>query len=171
MNKLREEQLNEPINQGFVIDDIHKATWAMKKLKAIEEKIEQLNQIKNYKIETIEKWFEKEIAEINRDKMNLETLLHMYYKENKEKDKKFKVSTPYGSMGMRKSKKWHYQDEKKLINYLKESNNSELIRVKEELDKAKIKSVFKNGINPETGEILPEVYIEEVETVSIKINE
>ena len=72
---------------------------------------------------------------------------------------------------MRKSKKWHYQDEKELINYLKESNNSELIRVKEELDKAKIKAVFKDGINHETGEILPSVYIEEVETVSIKINE
>lgn len=171
MNKLREEQLNEPINQGFVIDDIHKATWALKKLKAIEEKQQQLKQIKEYEIETIEKWFNKEIEEINRDKINLETLLHMYYRENKEKDKKFKLSTPYGSMGMRKSKKWHYQDEWKLIKYLKESNNSELIRVKEELDKAKIKITFKDGINPETGEILPCVYIEEIETISIKINE
>ena len=36
---------------------------------------------------------------------------------------------------------------------------------------ALIKAVFKDGINPESGEILPSVYIEEVETVSIKINE
>ena len=171
MNKLREEQLKEPIQQGFIIDDIHKATWAIKKLKAIEEKQQQLKEIKEYEIETIEKWFNKEIEEINRDKEHLETLLHMYYRENKKIDKKFKLSTPYGSMGMRKSKKWHYQDEKELINYLKESNNSELIRVKEELDKAKIKAVFKDGINPETGEILPSVYIEEVEAVNIKINE
>lgn len=171
MNKLREEQLQEPIQQGFTIDSLEKATWAMKKLKAIEEKQQQLKQIKEYEIETIEKWFNKEVAEINRDKMNLETLLHMYYKENKEKDKKFKASTPYGSISLRKSKKWHYQDEEKLINYLKDSNNSELIRVKEELDKVKIKSVFKDGINHETGEILPCIHIEEIETVSIKINE
>lgn len=171
MNELREEQLKEPIQQGFIIDDIQKATWALKKIKAIEEKQQQLKQIKEYEIETIEKWFNKEVAEINRDKMNLETLLHMYYKENKEKDKKFKVSTPYGSISLRKSKKWHYQDEKELINYLKESNNTELIRVKVELDKAKIKATFKDGINHETGEILPSVYIEEVETVNIKINE
>ena len=171
MNKLREEQLKEPIQQGFIIDDIHKATWALKKIKAIEEKQQQLKQIKEYEIETIEKWFNKEVEEINNEKMELETLLQLYYLENKSLDKKFKLSTPYGSVSLRKNKKWHYWDEKKLINYLKESNNSELIRVKEELDKAKIKSVFKNGINPETGEILPEVYIEEVETVSIKINE
>ena len=171
MNKLREEQLKEPIQQGFTIDNLEKATWAMKKIKAIEEKQQQLKQIKDYEIESIEKWFNKEVEEINRDKEHLETLLHMYYRENKEKNKKFKLSTPYGSMGMRKSKKWHYQDEEKLINYLKDSNNSELIRVKEELDKAKIKSVFKDGINNETGEILPCIHIEEVETISIKINE
>ena len=171
MNKLREEQLKEPIQQGFTIDNLEKATWAMKKIKAIEEKQQQLKQIKDYEIESIEKWFNKEVEEINRDKEHLETLLHMYYRENKKIDKKFKLSTPYGSMGMRKSKKWHYQDEEKLINYLKDSNNSELIRVKEELDKAKIKSVFKDGINHETGEILPCIHIEEVETISIKINE
>ena len=171
MNKLREEQLKEPIQQGFIIDDIHKATWALKKLKAIEEKQQQLKQIKEYEIETIEKWFNKEVEEINNEKMELETLLKLYYLENKSLDKKFKLSTPYGSMGMRKSKKWHYQDEWKLIKYLKESNNSELIRVKEELDKAKIKTTFKDGINPETGEILPCVHIEEIETISIKINE
>ena len=45
MNKLREEQLKEPIQQGFIIDDIHKATWAIKKLKAIEEKQQQLKEI------------------------------------------------------------------------------------------------------------------------------
>ena len=171
MNKLREDQLKEDIEQGFIINDIHKATWALKKIKAIEEKQQQLKQIKDYEIESIEKWFNKEVEEINRDKISLEALLQAYYLENKKLDKKFKLSTPYGSVGMRKSKKWHYQDEEKLINYLKDSNNSELIRVKEELDKAKIKSVFKDGINPETGEILPCIHIEEVETISIKINE
>ena len=170
MNKLREDQLKEDIEQGFIINNIHKATWAIKKLKAIEEKQQQLKEIKEYEIETIEKWFNKEIEELEKDRGSLETLLHLYYLENKKIDKKFKLSTPYGSMGIRKSKKWHYQDEKELINYLKESNNSELIRVKEELDKAKIKAVFKDGINHETGEILPCVDIEEVETVNIKIN-
>ena len=35
MNKLREDQLKEDIEQGFIINDIHKATWALKKIKAI----------------------------------------------------------------------------------------------------------------------------------------
>ena len=171
MNKLREDQLKEDIEQGFIINDIHKATWALKKIKAIEEKKQQLKEIKDYEIESIENWYIKETAELEKDRGSLETLLHLYYLENKKIDKKFKLSTPYGTVNMRKSKKWNYQDEKELINYLKESNNAELIRVKEELDKAKIKAVFKDGINPETGEILPSVYIEEVETVNIKINE
>ena len=171
MNKLREDQLKEDIEQGFIINDVHKATWALKKIKAIEEKQQQLKQIKDYEIESIENWYIKETEELEKDRASLETLLQLYYLENKKIDKKFKLSTPYGSMGMRKSKKWHYQDEWKLIKYLKESNNSELIRVKEELDKSKIKSVFKDGINHETGEILPCIHIEEIETIIIKINE
>lgn len=171
MNELREKQLHEQIEEGFLIDSLEKATWAIKKLKVIEEKCLELETIKDREINNIQKWFDKETQDITENKIYLENILRVYYMENKKVDKKFKVSTPYGSISLRKAKKWIYEDEKQLINYLKESNNTELIRVKEELDKAKIKAVFKDGVNPETGEILPCIHIEEIETVSIKINE
>ena len=79
MNKLREDQLKEDIEQGFIINDIHKATWALKKIKAIEEKKQQLKQIKDYEIESIENWYIKETAELEKDRTSLETLLQLYY--------------------------------------------------------------------------------------------
>ena len=57
------------------------------------------------------------------------------------------------------------------ISHWHQDHCNKLEKLEGYLDKAKIKAVFKDGINPETGEILPSVYIEEVETVNIKINE
>ena len=47
-------------------------------------------------------------------------------------------------------------------------NEIDCIRVKEELDKTLFKKVCKNGVNQETGEIIPGVRIEEVETITLK---
>ncbi len=45
MNELREKQLHEQIEEGFLIDSLEKATWAIKKLKVIEEKCLELETI------------------------------------------------------------------------------------------------------------------------------
>jgi hypothetical protein len=66
-----------------------------------------------------------------------------------------------------KSKKWLYEDEEALKNYVKD-NGIDVIRIKEELDKTSLKKLFKDGVNQETGEILPGVMIEESETITVK---
>ena len=170
MNELREKQLHEQIEEGFLIDSLEKATWAIKKLKVIEEKCLELETIKDREINNIQKRFDKETQDITENKIYLENLLRVYYMENKKVDKKFKVSTPYGSISLRKAKKWIYEDEKQLIKYLRDSNNEELIRVKEEIDKVKLKQIFKDGIDSYTGEILPSIRIEEVESMNIKLS-
>ena len=50
MNELREKQLHEQIEEGFLIDSLEKATWAIKKLKVIEEKCLELETIKDREI-------------------------------------------------------------------------------------------------------------------------
>lgn len=44
-----------------------------------------------------------------------------------------------------------------------------LFRGKEEIDKVKLKQIFKDGINSDTGEVLPSVRIEEIESMNIKL--
>ena len=48
-------------------------------------------------------------------------------------------------------------------------NEIDAIRVKTELDKTALKKFCKDGVNQETGEIVPGIRIEEVESVSIKV--
>ena len=110
----------------------------------------------------------KELDQYAKDKEYFNYLLEEFYRGEKAKDKKFKLSTPYGKVSSRKATKWIYEDENSLLEYLK-NNEVSCIRVKEEINKTDLKKLFKNGVNQETGEILPFVRIEEEESISIKV--
>ena len=161
-NTLAEER------EGFKIENLEGATWAFRKLRAIESKEVEIKAIAEEEINRINAWKEKELEQYARDKEYFSYLLEEYYRAEKTKDKKFKLSTPYGKVTARKSKKWIYEDEENLLEYLKGSEPS-CIRVKEEINKTEVKKLFKDGVNQETGEILPFVRIEEEESISVKV--
>lgn len=161
-NTLTEEK------EGFKVENLEGATWSFRKLRAIEDKESEIKAVAEEEINRINAWKEKELDQYSKDKEYFNYLLEEYYREEKVKDKKFKLSTPYGKVTSRKSNKWIYKDEEGLLNYLKGSEPS-LIRTKEEINKTELKKVFKDGINAETGEILPFVKIEEEESISVKV--
>ena len=166
-NTLLENTLAEE-REGFKIDSLEGATWAFRKLRAIESKIAEIDVIAEQEINRINTWMEKELDQYSKDKEYFNYLLQEYYREERAKDKKFKLSTPYGKVTARKSKKWIYEDEESLLEYLKQSEPN-CIRFKEEINKAEVKKIFKDGINAETGEILPFIKIEEEESISVKV--
>ncbi|NFE84074.1 hypothetical protein FDB42_12445 [Clostridium botulinum] len=167
MNKLIENYLQEQQPEKFIINDIASANWALKKLRAINEKKEEIAKIAELEIERITKWKDEELKQYEYSKQSLEGLLTSYYIREKSKDKRFKLSTPYGKVSRRKCNKWIYEDEEALKKYLKE-NDIEAIKIKEEIDKNMIKRLFKNGVNEETGEFLHGIRIEETENISVK---
>ena len=67
-----------------------------------------------------------------------------------------------------KSNKWVYEDEDKLLDFLEKGGEEKAIRTKKELDKTYIKENWKDGVNKETGEVLPFVKIEQSETITVK---
>ena len=159
-NTLVQQDLTE-VREGFKIEDLEGATWAFRKLRAIENKEADIKAIAEEEIARVNNWKETEL------KQYFEFLLSEYYKNEKAKDKKFKLSTPYGKVTSRKSSKWNYENEEALTKYLKD-NRPELVRVEEEVNKTELKKVFKDGIDKETGEVLPFVTIEETETITVK---
>lgn len=167
MNELIENDLREEQKQGFVINSIDTANWALKKLRAIEEKQSEIISLADSEIERINQWKERELSKYKSCKEHFEGLLTEYYLSERAKDKRFRLSTPYGKVSSRKIHKWIYEDESQLLNYLKE-NNSEAIKVKEEIDKSVLKKIFKNGVNQDTGELLHGVRVEQIENVTIK---
>lgn len=166
MNMLLQNDLQE-VKDEFKVTDLQSATWALRKLTAVNEKINEINSVAVEEISRINEWAEKEAKSLNNDKEYFEGLLSAYYIEERAKDKKFKLSTPYGQVTSSKRTKYIYEDEQAIMDYCN-MNEIDAIRVKTELDKTALKKFCKHGVNQETGEIVPGVRVEVVESVSVK---
>lgn len=168
-NILLENTLAEE-REDFKIDSLEKAVWAFKKLKAISTKEKEIKNIAEKEMEPIIKWRDEELAQYKKDKEYFNYLLEEYYRSERAKDSKFKLSTPYGKATSSTRETYFYDDEEAIINYCTE-NNIEAIREKRELDKNNFKKLLPGGINLKTGEVVPGVRVEEVTNVSIKVVE
>ncbi|MDU1279170.1 MAG: host-nuclease inhibitor Gam family protein [Clostridium sp.] len=167
MNSTLLESTLQEQRESFKIENLEGATWAFRKLRAITEKEAEIKDTADKEIEVIANWRDKELEQYAKDKEYFNFLLEEFYRVEKAKDKKFKLSTPYGKVTARKTAKWEYEEET-LKDYIR-SNDLPFIRVKEEIDKAGLKKCFKDGINTETGEVIPGITIEEVESISVKV--
>lgn len=166
-NALLSQDLQEERVQGFKVENLESATWCFRKLRAISDKEREIQEVAAAEIERIEAWKEDQLKQYKDDSEFFEGCISAYFIEERAKDKKFKLSTPYGKVSTRKASKWIYEDEEALKQYVKD-NDIDAIRIKEELDKASLKKICKSGVNQETGELLPGVRIEETETITVK---
>lgn len=158
----------------FKIRDLDAANWAFRKLKAMDEKVKQVTDLASKEIERILEWKENELKQVGRSREFFEGLLIEYFVRQKEMDPKFKISTPYGKVSSRKSQpKWNYEDDR-VLKWLKE-NDKELIRTKEEINKAELKKKYRvmNGqVVTEDGEIVEGITVaEQPDSISIKVVE
>lgn len=182
MDKLMELELEEAIDTieasqiggRFTIENLDSANWAFRKLAAIERKRSEIRDLADKEIQRIKEWQEQEEKGLNNSKEFFEGLLTEYFIRQKEVDPKFKISTPYGKVSSRKQQpKWNYEDEK-VLNWLKE-NDTELIRIKEEINKVELKKKYQivgNEVVTEDGEIVEGITIEErPDSINIKVAE
>ena len=167
-NALLDQDLQEEKQEGFKIENLEGATWAFRKLRAIASKKTEIEVVAAEEISRIEAWKKSESEKYKNDTEYFESLISAYFTEERAKDKKFKISTPYGKVSTRKDKKWIYEDEEALKKYIKE-NGIKAIRTKEEIDKASLKELYKDGVDQETGEMLPFIKVEETETLTVKV--
>ncbi|KEI15787.1 host-nuclease inhibitor Gam family protein [Clostridium haemolyticum] len=164
MNEVIQEQVTT-----FKVDSLESANWCFRKIRALKEQIETNKALADAERFRIDSWEKKENEGALSTIEYFENLLKTYFSQEREKNQKFKLSTPYGKVSTRKSKKWIYEDEEKIKNWIKDNGYDELIRIKEELDKTALKKAFKEGIDKSTGEIVPGIEIRTEETVSIKV--
>lgn len=176
MNLLQQQELEQIVwnrpqeDEGFKIDSLQGANWCMRKLKALNEKQKEIEAVKEEELRRIEIWATGEMKSIQGDKEFFEAKILEYFKQQRELDPKAKLSTPYGKVATRKSKKWNYTNEEELIGYMEENEYTEGVRVKKEINKTFIKQMFKDGVNEFTGEVLPGVEIVEIEDILVKID-
>lgn len=123
----------------FKIQDLDAANWALRKISAYKKKQAEIKDLADAERFRIGSWEKAETESIDRGIAYFEGLLSEYLVEQRKKDSKFKISTPYGKVSMRKQQpKWEY-DDSTVIQYLKSLGMKELIRIKEELNKVDLK--------------------------------
>ena len=163
-------------DEGFKVENLNEANWCFRKIKSKKEKEDEIMDLYNKEMERLQEWKEREVGKIRDEILFFEGLIGSYLIREKEKDPKFKISTPYGTANTRKSQKEYIYIGKgeEFIKWAKENEHLELIRVKEEPNKSEVKEVFElNGselVDPETGEIVKGIDVQEKpDTLNIKI--
>ena len=155
-------------DERFSINDESQANWALRKIKQLQDEKEKNISLANAEIEKIEEWLNSMNDQVQQSIDYFQSLLAEYAMEQRKNNPKFKsLKLPNGRIGFRKQQpKWNY-DNDKLIEVLKTSKRTDLIRIKEELDKAAIKKAFvvadDKVINPDTGEVVEGIAIEQRE--------
>lgn len=173
------DDIQKPEYERFKIKDLEGANWVFRNLKAIEEKKREIEELAHKEIEPYHKeieriieWKHSELESFDKSISFFNFLLEEYYREQRALDPKFKLSTPYGKVISRKQQpKWIYEEDR-LLGWLK-ANDLELVRIKEEVNKAELKKKYKivgSNVVTEDGEIVEGVTIEERDpSITIKV--
>jgi len=154
--------------------DLATATEYMAKIRKVKQLIHEIEEVGierikklQEEIKQVSEWINSEAEEHESKIKYYETELLRYWNEQIDKNKKFKLSTPYGKIKTRKQQPKFEYDEETLKNWLV-TNKPDLIRKKEEIsiDKLGLKSFFEkdeegNVIFTETGEITEILQIKE----------
>lgn len=151
-----------PEKEAFVVDDLSKATWAMRKLRSVVAGLEANAEIAIAEKARIDAWLESANKSLLSEREYWEGHLTTYLRKQRQADDSIKtITTPYGKISSRVTQpKWETMEE--LTDWLL-NNNDKLIRIKYEVDKTELKKTYKvdgtNVIDPSTGEVVPFIQI------------
>lgn len=151
--------------EAFKVTDLSSADYCFRKIADIQAKIDEYKAYREAEMEKLTNWFNNESKGLESDIEYFKGLLIEYYQEQKQIDKKFKLSSPHGKLNSRTTKNLVY-DEATMMDYLKTSH-PELIQTVEKFNKTDVKKIIKNNVDVETGEILN--FVEEVENTSYTV--
>jgi phage host-nuclease inhibitor protein Gam len=157
-----QEGVNSP---AFAIENEEQANWALRKIRSFQEKKKEKIAFAESEIAKIDAWLESVNRKLENDIEYFQGLLASYAMKQRAEDPKFKtLKLPNGKISFKKQQpKWNY-DDKKLLEWLKESDCDDLIRIKEEPNKSEIKKRFvvkdEFVVNSETGELVNGITIE-----------
>jgi hypothetical protein len=151
-----------PEREAFVVDDLNKATWAMRKLREVVVHLEANAAIAEQEKARIDAWLTDVNKSLITEREFFENHLTMYLRKEREKDESTKtISTPYGKITSRVTQpKWEFTEE--LVDWLL-NHNDNLVRIKYEVDKTELKKSYEvagdKAINTATGEVVPHIQI------------
>lgn len=183
MNLLEQQEFLEAMQEQpeqererFRVHDLESANWVLRKMAVLRKKEEEIKALAKAEVERILAWEVKELEAIRQREEFFTNLLAEYLYEQRKHDPKFKISTPYGKVSTRKQPpKWEYPDDETLVKTLKEVGLGNLIRIKEEPDKAELKriaTVHEGKVISPDGAVIEGIrVVEQPEKIVVKLAE
>lgn len=135
------EESGEETTETFVVDDLEKANWAFRKLRAYQRRINEKKKLAEEEISRVEAWLKSEIESDKGSVEYFENLLIRYYQNERLADSKFKLSTPYGKVTSRKRQPKISYDDDKTVEYLEKFASDQLEMVPK-YNKREIRKLF-----------------------------
>jgi len=180
-NTLRKENVQQD-SSGFIVDNDRRAVWCLRKIKHLKQKQQKNDELAAAEIKEIQKeinevqeWLDKENEKYQNSIDYFESLLYSYAVSLRKDNPELKThKLPFGQLQFRsKRPKWNY-DNAKLLDFIT-SNYRELVKVKESIDKRKLKQVTEvvgdKVVLKETGEIVEGVeVVERDEEFQVKVD-
>lgn len=159
------ERKEQTENESFQVTNDEQANWALRKIKEKQEEMHKNTELAVAEISKIEEWMQSVNGSLQDDVDYFLGLLSAYALKKRDSDPKFKSKKlPNGAIRFKKQQPKFNYDNDTVIDSLKKSERTDLIRTKEEPDKSAIKKAFVINddklINPDTGEIVKGVEIE-----------
>ena len=161
----------EQVDQRFTILDDAQATWAMRKLRTILDRRDEIAKVAQIETARIASWANEQSAILTPDEQYFTGLLIEYARRQRDEGRK-SLSLPYGSVRSRAGgKRLDFVDETAFIEWAR-VNQPELIRVKESVNKINATAFFLDAadenldllVDEKTGEIIPGVNVLQSQT-------
>lgn len=154
--------------ESFIVDNEQKANWALRKIRQLQEKRVANIELAENEIERINMWLDDINSELEQSIDFFTGLLEQYHRRIFEQDPKAKtIKLPHGKLKMRKQQPEFIRDNDKLLSWLKQSNKTDYIVVKESPDWAQLKKTLQVAgnalVDTETGEVVEGVEVVERE--------
>lgn len=158
------------------IENLGGADWCFRKIKEVEDNIDEQIKYAKAEIERYEEYINK-LEKEKEDKTNFfKYKLQEYLIERQKEDPNFKLNTMVGTANFKNKTIWDYGNEDKLIEFLENHDLKDFVKVKENkaINKSELKKnmlVLEDGIVTDiNGQIIEGVIVNKEKEFFIKIN-
>lgn len=152
-------------SEGFVIDDMGKARWAVDKIAEKRAEIDEIEKFAQMQINQIMAWAQRQKESANFEIGHFECLLEQFAQKELADKKTKTLKLPNGRLVMGRKTVAFKKNDESLMAFVKE-NHKDFIKVKETVDWAEFKKTLRvedGKAIDENGEIVPDIEVTEVE--------
>lgn len=178
MNALLAVELEEleQEEQRFTVETPEQANWALRKIRALQAKINEAKELAQAEVDRIDQWLADETGKAEDSIAFFTGLLEEYHRAEIERDPKAKtIKLPYGQLQMRAQQPDFQRDDKVLIEWAQEADPQFVVPQPPKLDWAGLKKKLivqgEIAVNTDTGEAMPGIVVEHREPkFSVKVD-